>query len=201
MSDWFNREDTGRSVVVKIPNPLNVQNATKIQELEERIKRYDMQISLLERWTNRRRRLKAEKSEWKSLVENPPTLSPLVDATDLPPTPSAIDPALLDPEGASILASLTSNPSTSLISSTAARAQALVSGLEFHVDQFADGIHKLEQARQTMEEVATKVLALSALRLEERERVETQAEGTRDLPIQEVLRSLSRIMPEGRTGR
>ncbi len=52
-----------------------------------------------------------------------------------------------------------------------------------------------------MEGVATKVLALSAMRLDEREKEETQAVGTRDLPIQEVLRSLSRIMPEGRTGR
>lgn len=48
-----------------------------------------------------------------------------------------------------------------------------------------------------MGRVADKILALSAVRLEEREKREKEAVGTRDLPMQEVLRSLSRILPEG----
>lgn len=41
MSDWFTREDGQTSaVVVKKPNPKNVQNVAKIKELEEKIQRY-----------------------------------------------------------------------------------------------------------------------------------------------------------------
>src|SRR5205809_7154811 len=41
LSDWFGREDTAPpAVVVKKPNPKNIQNAEKIKELEEQIHRY-----------------------------------------------------------------------------------------------------------------------------------------------------------------
>lgn len=41
LSDWFGREDANPpSVVVRKPNPKNVQNAEKIKELEEQIQRY-----------------------------------------------------------------------------------------------------------------------------------------------------------------
>lgn len=41
MSDWFSREDAQPlAVVVKKPNPKNVQNQEKIRELEEKIQRY-----------------------------------------------------------------------------------------------------------------------------------------------------------------
>lgn len=75
------------------------------------------------------------------------------------------------------------------------------SGLEFKVDQFADGIHKMEQYQQTAGRLADRILAISAVRLEERDKREKEAIGTRDLPMQEVLRSLSRILPEGKSGK
>jgi kinetochore protein Mis13/DSN1 len=81
------------------------------------------------------------------------------------------------------------------------RLRALQSGLEFKVDQFVDGVHKLEQYQETVGRVADKILALSAVRLEDRDRKEKEEIGTRDLPIQEVLRSLSRILPEGSSAR
>lgn len=38
--NWFSREDQAPpAVVVKQPNPKNIQNAEKIKELEEHIKR------------------------------------------------------------------------------------------------------------------------------------------------------------------
>ena len=42
MSDWFNREDAPKSAapLATRPNPKNVQNAAKIEELEQQIKRY-----------------------------------------------------------------------------------------------------------------------------------------------------------------
>ena len=81
------------------------------------------------------------------------------------------------------------------------RLKTVQSGLEFKVDQFADGVHKLEQYQETAGRVAKKILALSAVRLEERERKEKEEIGTRDLPMQEVLRSLSRILPESENAR
>lgn len=62
--------------------------------------------------------------------------------------------------------------------------------LEFQTDVFAHGIQGLEMQMEGMEEVAGRVLALSAARLEERE-------GRESLPVMEVLRALSRVMPGG----
>jgi kinetochore protein Mis13/DSN1 len=81
------------------------------------------------------------------------------------------------------------------------RLRALQLGLEFNIDQFADGVHKLEQYQETVGRVADKILALSAVRLEDRDRKEKEETGTRDLPMQEVLRSLSRILPKGSSAR
>jgi len=41
LSNWFSREDVNPpTVVVKKPNPRNIQNAGKIKELEEHIQKY-----------------------------------------------------------------------------------------------------------------------------------------------------------------
>lgn len=41
LSNWFGREDANpAAVVVKKPNPRNIQNTDKIKELEEQIQRY-----------------------------------------------------------------------------------------------------------------------------------------------------------------
>ena len=43
LSNWFSREDVNPPrVVVKKPNPRNVQNADKIKELEEQIQKYEV---------------------------------------------------------------------------------------------------------------------------------------------------------------
>lgn len=39
LSNWFDREDTATTALVKKPNPRNVQNAAKLQELEVEIGR------------------------------------------------------------------------------------------------------------------------------------------------------------------
>lgn len=96
---------------------------------------------------------------------------------------------------------IASRSALDLRNQTAERLRALQSGLEFKVDQFADGVHKLEQYQETVGRVADKILALSAVRLADRDRREKEEIGTRDLPMQEVLRSLSRILPEGSSAR
>jgi kinetochore protein Mis13/DSN1 len=48
-----------------------------------------------------------------------------------------------------------------------------------------------------MDETATRVLALTSETLERRDVKEKERAGTKDMPIQEVLRALSRTMPPG----
>ena len=114
---------------------------------------------------------------------------------------SQIDASLLDPEQAAILATVASAPALGLRKRASERLRAVQAGLEFKVDQFVDGVHKLQQYQETAGRAADKILALSAVRLDEREWKAKEEVGTRDLPMQEVLRSLSRILPEGSTGR
>jgi kinetochore protein Mis13/DSN1 len=114
---------------------------------------------------------------------------------------SQIDASLLDPEQAAILATVASALALDLRKRASEQLRAVQTGLEFKVDQFADGVHKLEQYQETATRVAEKILAFSAVSLEGRDRKEKEEVGTRDLPIQEVLRSLSRILPESGSGR
>ena len=97
-----------------------------------------------------------------------------------------------------MLESLT-DPSSSfahLKSTTRSRLQTVQSGVEFKVDHLADSVHKMGLRVVTAGRQADKVLALSSERLKEREEKERQAAGTKALPTMEVLRSLSRILPE-----
>ena len=150
---------------------------------------------LIRSFANNVHRLEAERAQLKALREPPPPLPPLFDASGAPPSPSALDPTLLDPEDANILSLLTTSSSKELALKIQERLKSVQGNIEFQVDQLADGVHKLEQACQSIEGVANKVLALSAVRLDEREKAEKEKVGTKDLPIQEVLRTLSRIIP------
>ena len=133
----------------------------------------------------------------KSTTPSPPILPD--EASDL--DASKIDASLLDPQQAAILTTVASALALDLRKQASERLRAVQTSLEFKVDQFADGVHRLEQYQETATRVADKILALSAVRLEERDRREKEEIGTRDLPMQEVLRSLSRILPEGGSGR
>ncbi|KLU86487.1 hypothetical protein MAPG_05499 [Magnaporthiopsis poae ATCC 64411] len=184
-SDWFSREDqpavpeVKRPVVVK-PNPVNIENERKIQELEASIKH-----------------LKQERKKWLALEKPPPEFPPLFEDED--PTKAPLpDESMLDPEEARMLQSLT-DPALSFSSfrgKTQSRLRGLQSSLEIDIDQLADGVHKLGQRVDVAGRQADRVLALSADRLKERDEREKAAAGTRNLPVMEVLRSLSRILPE-----
>jgi kinetochore protein Mis13/DSN1 len=144
--------------------------------------------------------LREERDQWKTLAKPPPSLPPLFPDESKELEPSQIDASLLDPEQAAILSELASSSAQDLRKQASERLRTLQSELEFKVDQFADGVHKLEQYQETVGRVADKILAMSAVRLEERDRREKEEIGTRDLPMQEVLRSLSRILPESGSG-
>lgn len=196
-SDWFNREETAPTKIVKKPNPRNVEIEENLAGLEERIKRYAIlrRISMLHLLNEAR--LREERDQWKALANPPPPLPPILPDESADLDASRIDASLLDPEQAAILATVTSAPALDLRKQISERLRAIQAGLEFKVDQFADGVHKLEQYQETAGRAADKILALSAVRLDEREQKAKEEVGTRDLPMQEVLRSLSRILPEG----
>lgn len=144
-------------------------------------------------------RLREERDRWKALAEAPPPPSPILPESGSL-SPSQIDASILDPEQAAILSTLTGSSSSALQEQSISRLKVIQDGLEFKTDRFLDGIHKLEQYQDTVSRVADRILALCATRLEERERREKEEVGTRDIPMQEVLRSLSRILPESRPG-
>jgi kinetochore protein Mis13/DSN1 len=126
-----------------------------------------------------------------------PLVPPLYPDGD--PTQAADpDVSLLDSEEAAMFASLT-DPERSfknIRKATQDRVRAIRSTLEFRIDHLASNIHTLDQRVTTGSREADKVLAFSADRLKERETMEKTASGTKDLPTMEVLRSLSRLLPE-----
>lgn len=97
-----------------------------------------------------------------------------------------------------MLESLTDSSSTfaNLKSTTKSRLQAVRSSVEFKVDHLADSVHKMNLRVVTAGRQADKVLAMGSGMLREREEKEREAVGTKEMPTMEVLRSLSRILPE-----
>ncbi|KAI1116233.1 Mis12-Mtw1 protein family-domain-containing protein [Nemania sp. NC0429] len=188
-SDWFAREEVPEAprppAIVK-PNPLNIAHEEHIAVLEERIKR-----------------LKLEKQKWQSLKQQPPEMPLLFDSPEPKASQSLPDASLLDPDEAQILASLL-GPSGALADSqipkTQSRLQELQGSLEFKIDRLEDNVHRIEQRMETASRQADRVLSLSAARLKEREEREKTRAGTKDMPIMEVLRGLSKILPEGGGG-
>ncbi|KAI1423668.1 Mis12-Mtw1 protein family-domain-containing protein [Xylaria sp. FL1777] len=203
-SDWFAREEVPaapRPPAIVKPNPRNIEHDEQIVALEERIKRYG------ERFTPDRKcfanfftRLKAEKKKWQSLKQQPPEMPVLFDSPEPNVGESLPDASLLDPDEAQILASLAGSSAAAikpLIPTTQSRLRDIQKSLEFKIDRLADSVHKVEQRMVTASRQADKVLGLTATRLKEREEREKTRAGTKDMPIMEVLRGLSKILPEG----
>lgn len=57
LSSWFDREDIAPAVLVKKPNPRNIQNAEKLQQLEAELARYVILCNCLrfKLWTDMRK--------------------------------------------------------------------------------------------------------------------------------------------------
>ncbi|CAD0089539.1 unnamed protein product [Aureobasidium mustum] len=202
LSYWYDREDITPTVLVKKPNPRNIQNAEKLQQLEAELAR-----------------LQEEKRSWDDLLSStapPKTSAENTDAEassqpQLDISPPAINPALLDPSQADLLQTLLSgislNPSssepstsapTSTLETTKARIGTIASTLEFKIDKLADGAHKLEQYRAGAQRLADHVLAIGAEKLEERDksvREKTSSNGSSgQVDALDRLRGLSRAL-------
>lgn len=127
-----------------------------------------------------------------------------------PPSLSTIDPSLLDSDQAAIFSvlQLPQPPPSSdhqqqqpftFTTPTALQTHLnkLSQTLEPHIDLFADGVHKLEQYRNTAERVADRILATASKRLEERDRDVKSRVGAEGIGVGDVLRGLGRVLGEG----
>ncbi|KAL6709078.1 hypothetical protein ACN47E_001894 [Coniothyrium glycines] len=196
LSDWFSREDTAPTPVVKKPNPQNEKNKATLLELEEEI-----------------RRLEEEKAAWEALAatssQAQPPPAPSINAPI--PTLSEIDTSLLDPAQAAILATLQPSHSQppsqppegvrpqftfTSPSSLHSHLASLAASLEPHIDLFADGLHKIEQYRNTAERAADRILGTAARRLEDRDRDTKARAGAEGIGVGDVLRGLAGVLGE-----
>jgi kinetochore protein Mis13/DSN1 len=117
------------------------------------------------------------------------------------PTLSEIDTSLLDPEQAAILATLQAQPQSSAFTYLSPallgdHLSKLSSNLESHVDLLADGLHKIEQYRNTAERIADRVLGTASKRLEDRERESKEQVGSEGIGARDLLRGLSGVLNE-----
>ncbi|KAF2023550.1 hypothetical protein EK21DRAFT_80629 [Setomelanomma holmii] len=190
LSDWFSRK----------PNPQNEKNRATLQELEEEVKR-----------------LEEEKAAWEALAAASTSMPPPPAPSKTAHTPafSEIDASLLDPEQAAILSALQvptqqpTPPDTQEVNQLPASAftfttptalqlhlTKLSQSLEPHIDLFADGVHKIEQYRNTAERVSDRVLGTASKRLEERDRDVKERVGADGIGVGDVLRGLAGVLGE-----
>ncbi|KAL1998462.1 hypothetical protein VTN02DRAFT_6129 [Thermoascus thermophilus] len=121
LSDWFGREDKEPpAVVVKKPNPRNIQNAEKIKELEEQIQRLQQERHSLNALLKQPSipRIKPPRPSGQRPEGQPPdqtnaqsseqipSSSTDPSSSQQPPESEPIDTSLLDPSQQALLASL-----------------------------------------------------------------------------------------------
>ncbi|KAG5950378.1 hypothetical protein E4U53_005181 [Claviceps sorghi] len=183
-SNWFDRDNDAppSSTAALLPNPRNVELDDKLAALEAKIQR-----------------LQLEKQAWQAIRDPPPDMPPIytedecsqADAISLP------DFSLLEPDEVKTRNYLADElvPFPTLLSQTETRIRTIQASLEFEIDQLADNVHKLEQRVLVAGKQADAVLSLAARRLRDREVKEREGAGTREMPLMEVLRGLSGILP------
>lgn len=174
LSDWFHREDlpTPAQDIPERPNPKNLQNADKITELEEQIKK-----------------LQGERDALEALLQPPTSPEASMTFQDL-------DKSLLSGEEAAMFDSL--HAGDNIQPNTARRLNDIQGSLGTSVDAFADGVHKIEQFRDVAENLAGRALAICSERFAERERqgrrqVQQEEDRSPSRDLGSVLRGLSRV--------
>ncbi|KAB8067418.1 Mis12-Mtw1 protein family-domain-containing protein [Aspergillus leporis] len=190
LSNWFAREDVNPpAVVVKKPNPKNVQNADKIKELEEQIQRLQRERHALNALLRPPSipRIKPSKQQ-----DSAPNGQPEPSHPDSKPKPRSgpepINISLLDPSQQTIYESIdpdsakrkpdaesqaAASSEVSLppitASAVSTRLSRIARGLAPTLDSFAAGIHDIELYRTMSDTVSSRVLRICAERLEERD--------------------------------
>lgn len=132
------------------------------------------------------RRLEAERESWRLLEELDPTSA--ISA----PEPSTSETTVNNPEAASRASQLMAR-SQELIAATTTTIKRQAAETEFQVDQLADSIHKITMYKEAADHMGASILEKTQELLEERERKIREKEGTQDVPIKDLLRTLSRV--------
>ncbi|QSS58886.1 Mis12-Mtw1 domain-containing protein [Histoplasma capsulatum] len=194
LSDWFGRQETTPpAVVVKKPNPRNIQNAEKIKELEEQIHKLQLErqslTSLVRPPSIPKIKPPSSTSIQQSENQQPSTCTPQTEV---------INPALLDSSQLAILTALNplnstrapsdesaptaqTDSSCTSISNITFRLSHLTTSLIPTLDSFASGIHDIELFRRAADDVAGQVLAICARLLEERDQLRQKRIGGEEL--------------------
>ncbi|KAK4888234.1 hypothetical protein LTR27_012844 [Elasticomyces elasticus] len=176
LSDWFSRDEGTQPVVPlrRAPNPRNVANAAKAEELEQELER-----------------LKAELASWEALKDNavpvsPPSKPGAAD-TEIDLALSPLQDDLLDSPQRALLRQL-QEPGPTDPEAVQTRLRTVAEGLEVSVDSFAQGIHALKASRDVAERLVERSLGQAAGVLEGRDRVRKGVD-----PL-EALRGLGRVL-------
>lgn len=111
-------------------------------------------------------RLRIEKDALEALLKSPEI--PAIESGSPDSGAEEIDTSLLSDEDAAILKLL--NSSVDLSTLIPQRISTITSALEPAIDTFADGVHKIAQYRNAADDLASRVLAICADKISERER-------------------------------
>ncbi|KAF1823753.1 uncharacterized protein K489DRAFT_379747 [Dissoconium aciculare CBS 342.82] len=177
-SDWFSRDESTppQLPVRKRPNPRNLANAAKVEELT-------LELQKLER----------ERLEWDELVKSSAGSSHQ-EPTEAETCLSPLRADLLDSPQRAIFDQLQASKTSDLTDTKTiqSRLQEISKDLEFAVDQFAHGVHTLQVARETAERVADHSLADAANALEDRQK--QRAAAGKPVHQMDALRGLARVL-------
>ncbi|KAF9888151.1 hypothetical protein FE257_009287 [Aspergillus nanangensis] len=197
LSNWFAREDVGPpSVVVKKPNPKNIQNGDKIKELEEQIQKLQKERQALNALLRPPSISPIQPKKQRNITPNgqPDTTLPGSNTKQTtksqPLIPESIDSSLLEPSQLKLYNMInpetsrqSTNPEAQVGSSStnantlaavtpstvSSRLSHITSGLAPTLDSFAAGIHDIELYRAMSDAVSSRVLRVCAERLDERD--------------------------------
>lgn len=198
LSDWFSRDEAAPPQIPlrKKPNPRNITNAAKAEELERELERLvSTVLSSFTLCTDEDTRLKKERTEWEEVIKSGTSVPEPEEREEA--TPGQMSPLrgdTLDSPQRAIFAQLQSSvmDSTTEPEGLQRRLRTISDDLEFVVDQFAHGVHALSTTRDTAARVAEKSLANAANALEERER--QRAAGGTGAGQMDTLRGLARVL-------
>jgi kinetochore protein Mis13/DSN1 len=139
-------------------------------------------------------RLRAEKESLEACLR-PPSLPPS-HAPDNQRIPSKIDRSLLSEAAATTLESIVAARNPTSTDTLTRRVNEILEAIGPTIDQFADGVHRIGQYRTAADGVSSRVLAICAEKLTDREKEgRKKALAQEDTPAKDlasVLRSLSR---------
>ncbi|XRM46183.1 hypothetical protein ABZX51_009231 [Aspergillus tubingensis] len=187
LSNWFGREDaTPPTLVVKKENPKNIQNAEKIQELEEQIQRLQKERHALNALLRpadipRIKPAPPEQPESDSVPSSQPSPPERIDLSLLEPSQREIF-AQINPEAAKQqqqpdtqpMETEPAAPEPNLLpqmspSTVSTRLSRITNSLAPTLDSLAAGIHDIDLYRTMSDTVSTRILRICAERLDERD--------------------------------